>query len=397
MTADAGRTHIAEMSLKTLRNRYHKDLFDHYLPFMDRYGIDHELGGFICALDHDGTRANTDKYMWYQGRGLWVYSYLYNHFGGEYYLEIARKTRDFIVRYGQDDQGGWYTSLDREGRPNSPVDNRGYAGLFVAEGLQAFAAASGDQESLDFSTQILWDMLAALDDPQFYVDEGYVPVSYPGMRTLGSHMVLILILTQILTQRADPALEQLAERVRDGIMNRFWNPEYRLLNEALTTDYQRPDDDNEDFVYLGHAIETMWMMMHEAIRLNDRDLFDVVAERFHRHVEVAWDDVYGGVFRAMNVHGSYLFDKVLWAQEEVLIGTMILMEHTDLEWPAYWFDKMYRHIQETFSLQSRGLPHYQESGDRKMTFKPHVSRKENYHHPRHLMLNVLSLERMMKQ
>ena len=83
MTADAGRTHIVEMSLKTLRNRYHKDLFDHYLPFMDRYGIDHELGGFICALDHDGTRANTDKYMWYQGRGLWVYSYLYNHFGGD--------------------------------------------------------------------------------------------------------------------------------------------------------------------------------------------------------------------------------------------------------------------------------------------------------------------------
>ena len=386
---------LAGMTMEETRDRYHADLFERYLPFCEKFVVDHEMGGFMCTMDHDGSLSTTGKNMWYQGRGLWVYSFLYNHFGGDQYLDTARKTRDFIIQNGRDGEGGWYTALNREGIPEGTVDDRGYTGLFVVEGLQEYYRATGDQESLDIAIQTLWDMLRGLDSPEREIDEGYIPHCYPGMRTLGSHMVLILILTQLLTQHSDPDLEKLAERVREGITDSFWNPEYHLTNEALANDYTRPDDANEDFIYLGHAIETMWMMLHEAIRLKDRDLFDTVASRFKRHVETAWDDVYGGVFRAMNVHGSYVFDKVLWAQEEVLIGCMILMEHTDDPWAVHWFDKTYRYVKERFCLHDRGLPHYQTSGDRKVTFTPHVSRKENYHHPRHLMLNLLSLDRMV--
>lgn len=388
-------TALAGMTLETLRDKYQADLFDRYLPFCDRYAIDHDIGGFMCALDHDGTLVNTDKNMWYQGRGLWVYSFLYNNFGGDRYLEIATNVKDLICNHGHDGIGGWYGTLAQDGSPKSAVDDRGYTGLFVAEGLQEFYRATGDRESLDLSKETLQKMLAGLEDPNRDIDEGYVPLSYPGMRTLGSHMVLILILTQILSQDEDAQLEKLAGHVRESILHRFWNPEYGLTNEALTHDYERPDDENEDFIYLGHAMETLWMMLHEAIRLKDKTLFDLVAERFKRHVETAWDDVYGGVFRAMKVDGSYVFDKVLWAQEEVLIGTLILIEHTDDPWAVQWFDRMYQYVQDRFCLHSRGLPHYQTSGDRKVTFTPHVSRKENYHHPRHLMQNLLALNRII--
>jgi hypothetical protein len=32
-----------------------------------------------------------------------------------------------------------------------------------------------------------------------------------------------------------------------------------------------------------------------------------------------------------------------------------------------------------------------------MTFQPHASRVEHFHHPRHLMLNMLALDRMIKR
>ena len=51
-------------------------------------------------------------------------------------------------------------------------------------------------------------------------------------------MVLVLILTQLLEQVADPKLEALADRVVDAIVHRFWHPEYRLMNEALDHGYQ---------------------------------------------------------------------------------------------------------------------------------------------------------------
>ena len=391
------RTKIGTHDLEKLRDHYRKYLFEEYLPFWDEHGIDAERGGFTCVLDHDGTLLSTDKYMWYQGRGLWVYSYLYEQFGKEQHLEVARKTRDFLVRHGRDENGDWVQSLDREGNVVSPATRRGYAGLFVAEGLQAYARVSGDQEALELAVESLWRSLAMFDDPQRNIDEGYLPVSYPGLRTLGQHMVLILILSQMLEIFSDPRLEALADRVLEAIVERFWNPEYRLTNEGLDRDYGRPDDENEDFVYLGHGIETLWMTLVEAMRRKDRELFELIAERFRRHVEVAWDDVYGGVFRAMKVHGAFTFDKVLWAQEEVLIGCMILVEHTDWEWPAVWFGRMFDYVEEKFSLKQYGYPLYLNGGDRKVTFTPHVQRKENYHHPRQVMRNLLALERMIER
>ena len=398
MNSTANRlTHLGNQSLTALRDFYHHYLFDEYIPFWDRHGIDHELGGFMCVLGHDGTRFDTSKNMWYQGRGLWTYATLYRHFGHADALDTARNTYDFLRRYGRDPEGDWVVCLDRLGQVTQPASKRGFDGLFVAEGLQAYARATNDQEALDLAISSLWRTVEIWDDPARNFDEGYIPNSYPGMRTLGNHMVLILTLTQILEFYADPKLEALADQVVEAITEHFWNKEYSLLNEALDHTYQRPDDANEDFIYLGHAIETLWMMLPEAMRRRDYTLFKLSAERFRRHLEVAWDDVYGGVFRAMHIHGSYTFDKVLWAQEEVLIGCLILLEHTDWEWPRYWFDKMFNYIEAHYPLKKYGYPLYIIGGDRKVTFQPEVQRKEHYHHPRRIMRNLLSLEELVKR
>ena len=72
----------------------------------------------------------------------------------------------------------------------------------------------------------------------------------------------------------DERLEALSDRVVDAIVNKYWNPEYRLMNEVLAHDYTRPDDTNESFIYLGHAIETLWILLPEALRRGDRALFE---------------------------------------------------------------------------------------------------------------------------
>jgi hypothetical protein len=54
-------------------------------------------------------------------------------------------------------------------------------------------------------------------------------------------------------------------------------------------------------------------------------------------------------------------------------------------------------VQEKFPLKKHGFPMWQMGGDRKVTHQPHTSRKGNYHHPRHLMHNLLVLERMIER
>ena len=66
-------------------------------------------------------------------------------------------------------------------------------------------------------------------------------------------------------------------------------------------------------------------------------------------------------------------------------------------WPARWFDRTFHYVQEKFPLKPHGYALWAMGGDRQVTFQPHVSRKGNYHHPRHLMLNLLALERMIER
>jgi mannose/cellobiose epimerase-like protein (N-acyl-D-glucosamine 2-epimerase family) len=391
------RTHVGRHSLEFLKEHYRNYLFKEYLPFWQKFGIDHELGGFMCGIDHDGKQTSDSKLMWYQGRGLWTYSYLYRCFGGEENLQVATKAKDFLLENGRDKDGNWVQSLTRQGDIELPATRRGYGALFVAEGMQAYSHATGDQQALDVALEALEQGLKLFDDAERFIDEGYIPHTYKGQRPLGSHMVLILILTQILEHAPSPRLEALADKIVDAIMNKFWNPEYRLLNEVLAHDYSRPDDSNESFVYLGHAIETLWMLLPEALRRNDHALFELVSQRFRRHLEVSWDDVYGGFLLGGDLHGAPIYDKVLWQHEEVMIGCLILIEHTDWDWPADWFERTFDYAEAKFSLKQYGYPLYLYGGDRKVSFAEHVTRKENYHHPRCIMRNLLAVENILSR
>src|SRR5688500_3613383 len=88
-----------QIALTELREIYRRDLFDDFLPFMDKYVIDHELGGFMCNADHTGARVNGNKLSWFEGRGSWVYAFLYNNLTREQkYLDVARTSLEFVLK-----------------------------------------------------------------------------------------------------------------------------------------------------------------------------------------------------------------------------------------------------------------------------------------------------------
>ena len=39
---------------------------------------DHEFGGYFTCLDREGNVFDTDKFIWLQGREVWLFSMLYN-------------------------------------------------------------------------------------------------------------------------------------------------------------------------------------------------------------------------------------------------------------------------------------------------------------------------------
>jgi mannose/cellobiose epimerase-like protein (N-acyl-D-glucosamine 2-epimerase family) len=381
---------LAGMTLAELRRRYHEELFDVCLPFWNRYGTDHENGGFWCSLDYDGTRCRADKHPWFQGRGLWVYGFLYNHFGGDpRHLEVARKTAGY---------------LQREGLTTGPPGGEVYALYFAAEGLQEYAWASDDAEARELAFALMRRLWDHIHEPEHW-----------RVRPQGLWMVILRIVTQMLRRWQDPLLAEMADHCVEAIMDRHHNPEIGLNNEVLNFDFSRPAEEVTK-CNLGHSIETFWMVMDEADRRGDGPLWDLCSERMLRHLEVAWDPVYGGLSEWINVGhpqfqwpvespvgtdlefrftGEYYHMKALWALEEALVGTLMVVERTGAEWAARYFTMAQRAIDEKFSQRRRGLPGYMLFADREMTPRGHVARQDNYHPPRRLMLCLLILDRMM--
>jgi len=102
------------MSLAELRQRLYDQLFQVLLPFWDKHGIDHEYGGLMCSLDYDGTLLDTGKNLWFLGRAIWVYSFLYNHFGkNPQFLDVAKRTKEFVFKWARQKDGWWAEEFSR--------------------------------------------------------------------------------------------------------------------------------------------------------------------------------------------------------------------------------------------------------------------------------------------
>ena len=91
---------ITGLDLRKLREQYKEALLGKFIPNLGKYVVDHELGGFMCSVDILTRKLdNTTKRAWVEGRGIWMYSLLYNNLD-KYpgYLEIARRSKDVILK-----------------------------------------------------------------------------------------------------------------------------------------------------------------------------------------------------------------------------------------------------------------------------------------------------------
>ena len=388
------------LDLNKLHDFYHAEIFNRFIPNMDKFVIDHKLGGFMTSVDiTNGKQVNSNKTAWFEGRGMWTYSFLYNNIEkNPEYLEIARKSKDFILKHLPKDDKFITSSYSNDGNPLSgPGDI--YSSLFVAEGLAEFAKATNDKQYFKIAKMLILSCLDRYDSPDYDYYVAYLnsdAPKIPGPRVLGHWMVFLRAATQILENGPDAELEKLADRCLDACLNHHLNPKYNLFNEVLNHDFSRPDNSYKDFAYTGHGIEMCWMLHFEAVRRKDKKLFDRITEVFKSHINVAHDDVYGGYFRSLDHVDNNIWkvDKVLWLQEEVLIGSMFIAEHTGEEWAKKLFNETLEYVLKSFAKP--GNLFWASAGDR-FVKEYAKTRAEHYHHPRHLMLNLLSLKRMIKR
>ena len=109
---------MTTVNFKELAALYERELRENCLPFWLEKSQDKEYGGYFTCLDRDGSVFDTDKFIWLQGREVWMFAMLYNKVEkNQEWLDCAIQGAEFLKKYGHDGNYDFYFSLTREGKP----------------------------------------------------------------------------------------------------------------------------------------------------------------------------------------------------------------------------------------------------------------------------------------
>lgn len=165
-----------------LASQYRSALVNDVLPFWEKHSLDMECGGYFTCLNRDGSVYDKDKFMWLQGRQVWMFSLFYTELqANESWLDVARHGMKFMKAYGRDAAGDWYFSLTRDGKPIVQPYNI-FSDCFAAMAFGAYAKATKEQEAADIALTTYRNIIRRKDNPK-----GKYNKLVPGTRPLKSY------------------------------------------------------------------------------------------------------------------------------------------------------------------------------------------------------------------
>ena len=337
--------------LKKYAGQYRDELIDSVIPFWMNNSKDEDSGGYFTCLNRRGEVFDTDKFMWLQGREVWLFSMLYNKVEQKQeWLDMALHGADFMKKFGMDSKGNWYFSLTRDGKPLIQPYNI-FSDCFAAMAFSELYKATGDPEHKQIAITTFQNIQRRQDNPK-----GNYNKAYPGTRPLKSFSLpmilcnLSLIMEEILgTEQVNKTIQPLIKEV----MEVFYDKSLGLILESVTPDGQFCDSFEGRLVNPGHANESMWFMMDLAVRNNDRALIDRAVQILLDTTEFGWDKKQGGIFYFLDVKGhpaqQLEWDqKLWWVHIETLISMAKGYRLTGNESCKKWFETLHEYTWNHF-------------------------------------------------
>ena len=383
---------------KKLAQQYKSELLDRVMPFWMEHSIDKEMGGYFTCLERDGEVFDTDKFVWLQGREVWMLATLYNKVEKKAeWLEAAIQGAEFLKRHGHDGNLNWYFALDREGHPLvEPYNIFSYTFAVIAFGQ--LALATGNEEYAEIAKRTFDIVLSKVDNPK-----GKWSKAAPGARPLKSFalpMILCNVALEIEPLLDKDFLDRTIATCVHEVMDVFYRPELGLIVEHLGTDGQLVDCMDGRLLNPGHAIEAMWFIMDLGKRLGDKALIEKAVQIALQEVEYGWDKQYGGIFYFMDRLGHPLQQlewdqKLWWVHIETLITMIKGYELTGNEKCLEWFERVHEYVWSHFMdpEHPEWFGYLNRRGEVLLTLKG-GKWKGCFHVPRGLMQVWQSLERI---
>ncbi len=316
-------------TLEAYATRYRTELLDRVIPFWLRHSLDREYGGCFTCLTREGAIYDHRKYIWLQGRAVWMFSKLYNELEPrQEFLDAARLILDFLRAHARDAQGRYYFSLTREGRP-SFYQRKPYSAVFAMLGMLEFSKAANDASLRSEAIELFWKILTWIEDPTLLGRPAQPP-------TLADVMVTVSMASEIAKADPDPRYARVLRDCLKASLN-FYDPGRRIFLEYA------PADTPEGRLFCpGDSIEASWFLLHAD---PGEEMRTLLLDSIEGALEYGWDREFGGLYYFMDVEGFPPLPleanmKLWWPHTEAIYATILAYSLTqDPKWLA-WLERV---------------------------------------------------------
>lgn len=344
---------MTNVDFKQISSRYKRELLENCLPFWLEHSQDKEYGGYFSCLNRDGSVYDTDKFIWLQGREVWMFAMLYNNVEkNRQWLDCAIQGAEFLKKYGHDENWDFYFSLDRKGNPLVQPYNI-FSNTFACMAFAQLAKATGNDEYALIARRIFGRILERRSNPK-----GQWCKAYPGTRPMKDFALPMIIcnmaleIEDILEDKS--VLEQTIDTCLHEVFDVFYQPELGCMLENVSSVDGSPVDCFEGReINPGHDLEALWFMMNLGVRRGDKALIEKCVEIALRVIERGWDKEFGGIYYFLDAkevpQQKLEWDqKLWWVHIESAIAMLKGYQLTGNEKCLEWFLKLDAYLWDNF-------------------------------------------------
>ena len=344
---------MTNVDFKQISSRYKRELLENCLPFWLEHSQDKEYGGYFSCLNRDGSVYDTDKFIWLQGREVWMFAMLYNNVEkNQQWLDCAIQGAEFLKKYGHDENWDFYFSVNQEGRPLVQPYNI-FSNTFACMAFAQLAKATGNEEYAQIARRIFGRILERRSNPK-----GQWCKAYPGTRPMKDFALPMIIcnmaleIEDILEDKS--VLEQTIDTCLHEVFDVFYQPELGCMLENVSSVDGSPVDCFEGReINPGHDLEALWFMMNLGVRRGDKALIEKCVEIALLVIERGWDKEFGGIYYFLDAKGvpqqKLEWDqKLWWVHIESAIAMLKGYQLTGNEKCLEWFLKLDAYLWDNF-------------------------------------------------
>ncbi len=312
---------------------YTNHISNDIMPFWDARCIDREYGGYLTCFDRMGRLTDDKKYIWFQGRQLYIYALLYNEFERKkQWLENAEHGYKFLTEKAYAGNGRWNYLLSREGTVIEGTISI-FSDYHVIHGLAEYMRAidKNDQKGMEILEEGYRVLEMNMFNPEF--KEIYENTWDPELIWHDMYLTCLATVEACRPVLGAERVEPLFKECIDKITNWFANDEHKVIFEAVTREGKVDLSSAKGrFINPGHMHESAWFVMLGGNMAKEQGIIKRGFELADWANKIGEDGEHGGIISYADALGntptpidwfaetnSLWNEKVWWPNAEALV------------------------------------------------------------------------------